>query len=182
VREDGGGDTVQLQIDVVRGELVTEQEPAVKVKSLLVAVFVVGLVSAAPLARAADPNVGNWKFNAEKSKGTMFKSGTSLIEAEGEGVKVTVDLTGTDGTPYHWSFSAKYDGKDNPVTGNSPFGNVVSITHDGRTTKVTTKRDGKVALVQTMVVSADGKTRTMTSKGTDAKGNPVASTTVYDRQ
>ena len=79
-------------------------------------------------------------------------------------------------------FTAKYDGKDNPVTGNSPFGSVVALTHDGRTTKVTVKRDGKVALVQTMVVSADGKTRTMTSKGTDAKGNPVAAPTVYDRQ
>jgi len=151
--------------------------------SLLVVALVVGVVSAAPLARAVDSNIGTWKFNAEKSKGTQFKSGTSVIEAEGEGVKVTVDLAGADGTPYHWSFSAKYDGKDNPVTGNSPFGNVVAITRvDAHTTKVTTKRDGKVAATQMMVVSADGKTRTLTTKGTDAKGMPVASTTVYDRQ
>jgi hypothetical protein len=155
----------------------------VKLTCLLVVAFVVGVVSASPLARAADSNVGTWKFNAEKSKGTLFKSGTSVIEAEGEGVKVTVDLVGTDGTPYHWSFSAKYDGKDNPVTGNSPFGSVVAITRvDAHTTKVTSKRDGKVAATQVMVVSADGKTRTLTTKGTDAKGTPVASTTVYDRQ
>lgn len=155
-----------------------------KLKSLLVVALVVGVVGAAPLARAADLNVGTWKFNAEKSKGALFKSGTSIIEADGDdGVKVTVDAAGTDGTRYQWSFKAKYDGKDNPVTGNSPFGNVVAITRvDAHTTKVTTKRDGKVSATQTMVVSADGKTRTLTTKGTDAKGMPVASTTVYDRQ
>jgi hypothetical protein len=113
----------------------------------------------------------------------MFKGGTSIIESEGDGVKVTVDLEGTDGTPYHWSFTAKYDGKDNPVTGKTPFGNTVAISRvDANTTNITTKLDGKVTVTQTMVVSADGKTRTLTTKGTDAKGNPVDSTTVYDRQ
>lgn len=154
-----------------------------KLKSLLIITFVVGIVSVTAVARASDPNVGTWKFNAEKSTGTMFKSGTSVIETEGDGVKVTVDLVGTDGTPYHWSFTAKYDGKDNPVMGKTPFGNTVAVSRvDDHTTNITTKLDGKVTVTQTMVVSADGKTRTLTSKGTDAKGNPVESTTVYDRQ
>ena len=102
-----------------------------KLKSLLVVALVVGVVGAAPLARAADPNVGNWKFNAEKSKGTMFKSGTSNIEADGDGDQ------GDGGSCRHRRYSvsldvqAKYDGKDNPVTGNSPFGSVVAVTHDG---------------------------------------------------
>ncbi len=154
-----------------------------KLKSLIVAAIIVGVVGAAPLARAANPAVGKWKFNAEKSKGTIYKSGTTLIEENGDGIKVTVDLVGLDGTPYHWSFSAKYDGQDNPVTGNSPLGDVVSLSRvDERTTKVTTKHDGKVTAVQMNVVAADGKSRTLTTKGTDSKGKPVASTTVYDRQ
>ena len=100
---------IQSRWALARGPSVNleSQESAVKLKSLLVVALVVGVVGAAPLARAADPNVGNWKFNAEKSKGTMFKSGTSNIEADGDGIKVTVDLAGTDGTPYHWTFSAK---------------------------------------------------------------------------
>jgi hypothetical protein len=33
-----------------------------------------------------------------------------------------------------------------------------------------------------IVVSADGKNRTITSSGTDAKGNDFKSTAVYDKQ
>ena len=154
-----------------------------KLKSLHVVPVVVGIVTAALLSAASDPNVGTWKLNAEKSKGAIVKSGTVVIEPAGDGVKVIVDLVANDGTPAKWSFTAGYDGKDSPVTGNSPFGNTVAMTRvDDHTTKVTSKQDGKVTVEQTVVVSADGKTRTLTSKGTDTKGNPIDSTTVYDRQ
>jgi hypothetical protein len=63
------------------------------------------------------------------------------------------------------------------------LGNTVALTRvDTHTTKATTKQNGKVTVTQTVVISPDGKTRTLTTKGTDAKGNPVESTTVYDRQ
>ncbi len=154
-----------------------------KLKSLHVAGVIISIVSAAVVSAAADPNVGTWKFNAEKSKGAIMKSGTVVLEPAGDGVKVTVDLVGNDGTPLKWSFTAGYDGKDSPVTGNSPFGNTVALTRvDDHTTKVTTKQDGKVTVQQTVVVSADGKTRTLTTKGTDTKANPIDSTAVYDRQ
>ena len=152
-------------------------------KSMRALLITVGIVSAALVSAASDPNVGTWKFNAEKSKGAIVKSGTAMIEPAGDGVKVTVDLVGNDGTPLKWSFTAAYDGKDSPVTGNSPFGNTVAMTRvDDHTTKVTTKQDGKVTVTQTVIVSADGKTRTLTSKGTDVKGNAIDSTAVYDRQ
>ena len=44
------------------------------------------------------------------------------------------------------------------------------------------KQGGKPTITQTMVVSADGKTRTITTTGNDAKGQPIDSTTVYDKQ
>jgi hypothetical protein len=155
----------------------------VKLRSLLVVTLVVGIVSATALARASDPNVGQWKLNAEKSKGALFKSGTVNVEAAGDGVKITVDLVRADGTPSRWSFTANYDGKDNPVTGSSPFGNTVALTRvDTHTTKVTSKQDGTVTVTQTVVISPNGQTRTLTTKGKDVKGNPVESTTVYDRQ
>jgi hypothetical protein len=155
----------------------------VKLRFSLVLALVVCVAAATPFAAATDPNVGHWKLNAEKSKGAVFKSGTVDIEAQGEGVKTTVDLVKTDGTPSRWSFTANYDGKDNPITGDCPFGNAVTLTRvNTHTTRGTTKQDGKVTLTQTAVISPDGKTRTLTSKGKDLKGNPIASTTVYDRQ
>jgi predicted nucleic acid-binding protein len=40
------------------------------------------------------------------------------VETHGEGIKVTVDEVSGDGSKHAYSYTAKYDGKDNPVTGN----------------------------------------------------------------
>jgi hypothetical protein len=150
-------------------------------KRLFTPAILAAIFSGMVLAQATDPLIGTWKLNVEKSKGA--KSGSTKIEASGDGVKFTVDLVGADGTSSHWGFTAKYDGKDNPVTGNSPYGNVVALTRvDPRTTRITTKQDGKVTAISTIVVSADGKTRTTTTKGTDAKGQPLDVVSFYEKQ
>jgi hypothetical protein len=53
---------------------------------------------------------------------------------------------------------------------------------DSHTAKIVTKLDGRVTITQTLVVSADGKTRTIHTTGTDGKGQPVDSTAVYEKQ
>ena len=152
-------------------------------KWLLIAAVVVGVGSGTALAQSDDPLIGTWKLNVEKSKSQMFKSGTTVIERAGDGVKFTVDLAGADGTAYHWTFTAKYDGKDYPATGNSPFGEVAALTRvDPHTTRIIVKQGGKESATQTIVVSPDGKTRTVTTKGTDAKGRPIDSTSFYEKQ
>ena len=76
-----------------------------------------------------------------------------------------------------------FDGKDYPVTGNSPYGNIVAVTRvDATTISITSKHDGKVTTTSTIVVSDDGKTRTTTIKGTDVKGQPVNIVSFYERQ
>ena len=146
--------------------------------AIVVAVVVGGGMLA---AQAADPLIGTWKINPAKSKGV--KSGSTKIEAVGEGVKFTVDSVGTDGTDRHWEFTAKFDGKDNPVTGNNPYGDVVALTRvDAHTTRITNKQGGKVTATSTIVVSADGKTRTTTTKGTGAKGEPIDVVSFYEKQ
>jgi hypothetical protein len=153
-------------------------------RHLLTAVIgIIVLAGGMALAQASDALVGTWKLNAAKSKGTPFKSGTSKIEKDGDGIKVTVDLMRTDGTANKWSFSAKYDGKDYPVTGDSPYGDTLAVERvDAHTFHFTSKMGGKVMATQTIVVSADGKTRTNTTKGTDAKGQPVDSVAFYEKQ
>jgi hypothetical protein len=44
------------------------------------------------------------------------------------------------------------------------------------------KKDGKVTINGRIVISADGKNRTLTVSGTDAKGNKIKYTAVYDKQ
>jgi hypothetical protein len=147
------------------------------------AVLVVLLVAGTAFAQANNPLIGTWKLNVAKSKGTTLKGGTTTIEAAGAGVKFIVDFENGDGTTSHWTFSGNFDGKDNRVTGDSPYGDAAALTRiNARTTRIVTKREGKVVVTQTIVVSADGKTRTVTSKGTDAKGQPIDSISLYEKQ
>jgi hypothetical protein len=152
-------------------------------KSLVIAVVVIGIASGTALAQSSDPLIGTWRLNVEKSKNVQFKSGTSTIERAGDGVKFTVNLVGADGTAHDWAFTAKFDGKDNPVTGNSPFGDTVALTRvDPQTTRITVKQGGKETASQTITVSTDGKTRTTTFKGTDKKGQKIDSMSFYEKQ
>ena len=151
--------------------------------AVFMAVVFVSVVGVTAFAQASDPLVGTWKLNVAKSKGRAAKSGTTVVEAVGKGVKLSVDLVDADGVSRKWGFTANYDGKDNPVTGNSPYGDVVALTRvDANTTRITNKQGGKVTGVQTIVVSGDGKTRTTTTKGTGAKGEDIDSVAFYEKQ
>jgi len=136
--------------------------------------------------QAGNPQIGFWKMNMEKSKfstGTGFKSATSRIEAIDGGVKHTVDSVYIDGTSRQYSYATRYDGKDMPVTGNSPYGDTTAITHvDANTTRTVYKNKGQVTVIQMSVVSADRKTRTVTTRGTNPAGQSVDNLSVYDRQ
>ena len=97
-------------------------------------------------------------------------------------MKVTVDGTDSDGKPTHNEWTGKFDGKDYPVTGD-PNSDARSYERiDDRTLGLNIKKGGKVTTSGRIVVSADGKSRTVTTSGTDAMGKKISSTAVYDKQ
>ena len=53
---------------------------------------------------------------------------------------------------------------------------------NANTLAFTTKKGGKVLLSGDIVVAADGKSRTVTASGTNAKGENVTQMAVYDKQ
>src|SRR6266498_2586962 len=67
-------------------------------------------------------------------------------------------------------------------------GDNVKVTVDGtdrdgkRTLALTVKKGGKVTVTGRIVTSADGKSRTVTTRGTDPQGKKFKSTAVYDKQ
>jgi hypothetical protein len=133
---------------------------------------------------AADGFMGTWKLNEAKSKLAPGapKNTTVTYEVAGDDVKVTVDGTESDGKPTHNEWTGKFDGKDYPVTGD-PSSDARSYKKiDDHTLELAVKKGGKVTTSGRVVLSADGKTRTVTTSGTDAKGNKVSSTAVYDKQ
>ncbi len=133
---------------------------------------------------AADVNMGTWKLNEAKSKispGTA-KNVTVVYAAAGDSVKVTVDGVDADGKPAHNVWTGKFDGKDYPLTGDPASDTRAYTRVNDRTLGMTIKKGGKVTMTGQIAVSPDGKSRTVTVSGTDAKGKKFSSTSVYDKQ
>lgn len=133
---------------------------------------------------AADLNMGTWKLNEAKS---TFSPGASknrsvVYDAVGDNVKVTVDGVDSNGQPIHNEWTGKFDGQDYPVTGD-PNIDVRSYRKvDDRTLAVTQKKGGKVTTSGRIVVAVDGKTRTVTTSGTNPQGQKINTKAVYEKQ
>jgi hypothetical protein len=130
----------------------------------------------------ASPLMGTWKLNEAKSKFAPGapKNHTVVYEAAGDNVKVIVDGTDADGKALHNEWTGKFDGKDYAVTGDPTSDMRAYKQVNDNTLDMTIKKDGKVTATGTIVVSHDGKTRTVTTEATDAK--KVKITAVYDKQ
>ena len=104
------------------------------------------------------------------------------VEAHGEGIKVTVDGVSGDGTKHGYTYTANFDGKDNPVAGSPAIDAVSYKKIDDNTFEGTSKKAGKVVSSVKIMVAKDGKTMTVTVKGKNAKGEATSDVLVYDRQ
>jgi hypothetical protein len=142
------------------------------------------LFAAVALCLAADVNMGTWKLNDGKSKISpgAGKNTTVVVAAVGGSVKVTVDGIGADGKPAHNEWTGKFDGKDYPITGDPASDMRAYKTVNDHTLALTEKKGGKVTNTGRVVVSADGKNRTVTASRTDADGKKISFTYVYDKQ
>ena len=136
-------------------------------------------------AFAADMFSANWKLNLAKSKyepgpppkGPNF----TKIEAMPGGLKFTVDGVNAEGKPTHFEWSAKFDGKDSPVKGDPNRDTVALKKINDHTFELVNKKDGKVTTTARSVISRDGKTRTVTTTGTNAKGEKVNNVAVFEK-
>ena len=87
-----------------------------------------------------------------------------------------------DGKATLTEYTAGYDGQDYLFTGN-PNADTISLKRiDHSTVEATAKKAGKVVTSGTRAVSKDGTVMTITLKGTNAKGETVNSTLVFDKR
>jgi hypothetical protein len=140
-------------------------------------VLTVAVCFLAVLGFAENPHMGTWKLNEAKSKLVpgMIKNTTVVYAAEGDSVKVTTDGTGVDGQPMHTEWTGKFDG--DPSADSREYTKV-----NDRTLTLENKKGGMVVTSGKIVVSADGKTRTLTTSGKNPAGKKVTGTSVYDKQ
>jgi|HubBroStandDraft_2_1064218.scaffolds.fasta_scaffold06153_1 hypothetical protein len=179
---------------MVLSQFVTRQSSRNKLNGisrcwLLAAAAILALVfftSGVVLAQT-DPFIGIWKLNVAKSKfgpGTERKSETRIVESSPTGMKVSVDRTNADGSNQQYNYTTDFDGKPHPITGMAPYGaDSIAVTlGTSNTLSFKLTKGGKAVGSGTSVVSADGKTLTLTAKGVDASGKTVSSVSVYDKQ
>ena len=148
---------------------------------ILIAAFCLSIAAA---AFGADANVGTWKLNEAKSKipAGAAKNTMVVYTAAGDSYKCVVDGVDGAGKPTHNEWTGKFDGKDYAVNGD-PASDVRTIQKvDDRHYKISNKKGGKTTLTGTIEFSADGKTRTLTTHGTDASGKKTTSVAIYDKQ
>jgi hypothetical protein len=154
-------------------------------KSRTIVMSLVAMLAMAVVCFAAtDPNMGTWKLNEAKSKiATGAPKNTMVVySADSDEIKVTVDGVDGTGKPAHNEWKGKFDGKDYAVTGD-PDTDMRSYKRvNANTLALTNKKGGKVTMTGRIVVSADGKSRTVTTTTTDAKGKKTTSTAVFDKQ
>ena len=152
----------------------------VKVILLTLTVLLVGAVAAS----ADSPQMGTWKLNEAKShfsKGAA-KNHTVVYEAAGDMTKVTVDGTAADGSAVHNEWTGKFDGKYYAVTGDATSDMRSYRRINSRTLALRAKKGSKVTLTGTIMVSRNGKMRTVRTTGKNAQGKWVTNTAVYDKQ
>jgi hypothetical protein len=155
---------------------------------LMRTITLAGLLLVSAGAYAADnPFYGTWKSDLSKShmtnKALIGQTLIVLIAPYGDNgwSRVQIDVRDPSKSGREEHYSAKFDGRDYPTNGGDP--RVVALTRvDGRTVDQVIKRDGKITSRSRMVVSADGKTLTVTGNGVNGRGEPYADQVqVFDR-
>ena len=147
---------------------------------LTVALCLVG----AALCVAQNPNMGTWKLNEAKSKVApgFPKNNTIVYEAAGDDVKVTTEGIGSDGKPSHTEWTGKFDGKPCPVTGDPTADTRTYTQVNDRTLTFVNEKGDKPTISGRIIVSADGKSRTVTVSRTGASGKKITSSSVFDKE
>jgi hypothetical protein len=140
----------------------------------------------------ADTLAGTWRLNVAKSKfspGPAPQSNVIKIESVAGGLKLVADGADSQGRKTHNEYTAKFDGSDSPTKPmldgkpNPNGADTVSWKRiDDYTYEVTNKLKGKTLNVARHIVSKDGKTRIVTTSGTNAQGQKVDNTTVFEKQ
>jgi len=148
---------------------------------LVLAVF--GLVS---LAWAADPFTGTWVLNLSKSNipppFTAAKSQIVHLAINDSDFEISEEVVTESDEKLTIHAKAKFDGKDYPITGTPAVDTIAYQRVDRNTIKGVGKKDGKVVIQETAVVSPDGNSITGSYSITDATGKQVTAIAVFEKK
>jgi hypothetical protein len=149
------------------------------------AVLAAGFPSLDLLAQAADPLIGTWEINLAKSKynpGPPPKSQTRIYAVVGQGVKVSAKSVSAEGKPQVVESTFAFDNKEYPLIGSTAVDTQAVKRIDSHNWETILRKGGKVVQTVRGTISKDGKTLTITYKGTNAQGQTNDDVMVFDRR
>lgn len=136
-------------------------------------------------APAGDLVIGTWALNVEKSSyspGPAPRSQTRTYEAVPEGIKATIVTVDAKGQSVTARYTAKYDSLEYPLTGSAIIDAIALKRVNAYTSEATLTHARKLIGTARRVISEDGKTMTITFRGTDENGRAVTNVAVYEKQ
>ena len=148
---------------------------------ILAGMTLLGLAVPQSAFAQSEPFAGLWQVNLAKSKygGQAPKSRTAYLQPDGQNIKMTLVAIRADGTPNSTVRAWIFDGMPHPEA-NPKFDAIVFTRANTNTIIENRLRAGQTVQIETILLSADGKTITVTS--TDANGRPSNNTEVYEKQ
>src|SRR5262245_51634346 len=123
----------------------------------------------------ADPMIGDWKINLAKSKynpGPPPRSSSLNVHAAGDGVMAMFDNVNAQGAQAHPMFMVICNGQPQDVTGAANADKMTCRRQNPSSQEFTNMKSGRVTSTGTIVISPDGRTMTVSNKGTNANGQP----------
>jgi hypothetical protein len=141
---------------------------------------IVVCASALASAQTANPRLGKWKLKQDAPPPAL---NVMTYEPHGAGgMTVTVESTNREGKKSVWTYNTLFDGKDEPVSGDTRTETTAVKKIDDRTNEITNKRGGKVTQVIVNVLSPDGTRIDNTYKNYNEKGELTTTTTaIYEK-
>jgi hypothetical protein len=133
-----------------------------------------------------DPFIGTWVLDPAQSKyelGTPPKSGTYILEPDGEGLKISMTWETAEGQNVEVSYFGIPDGKNYPYEDNPAVVDAMSMTRvDVNTLDSTAQKDGQVILYARRVLSEGGTVMTVTQSGLTPDGGQYSNVSAYNKQ
>jgi hypothetical protein len=157
-------------------------------------VAIAACVSPQPFAfaQALHPLTGTWKLNLARSTydppEIAHKSIVATYRVKGDTVVASLDGVDYMGRAVRSEYTATFDGAAHPTRGTidgkpAPTQDAISWKKiDDLTYEVHNILKEKVITTQRIVIAADGKSRTTTITGQDARGRTVNNVLFFERQ
>jgi hypothetical protein len=134
-----------------------------------------------------EPRVGTWELNLAKSTfspGPAPRRQTLTFRAAGPQWLALLQGTDASGRPINPdmnNLAITFDGRDHP-TKTENYDTTAWKRTSATTYEVIRKKAGKIVLTSINVISADGRTMTITTNGVNADGQSIHNVRVYDKQ